>query len=237
MARSFVLSMRNVAETLAICWPTVVDAGFARVTKGSCDARLARWSKRVVDNARIRLEATGLEHWDTTQAFVVMSNHRSHYDIPVLYALLGGTLRMVAKAELFRVPIFGAAMRESGFIEVDRKHRQRALASLEVARERLAGGVSVWIAPEGTRSRTGELLPFKKGGFHMAIDMGLPVLPIAIDGTRRVMDVDSARTTTDVDVRVTVAPPIVTAPYAARGKDGLDALVSDVRAAIARGLS
>ena len=105
---------RNLYETLAISWPTVVDAALNRVEKTTCDERLARWSKRVVANANIELDVRGLENFDPAARFVIMSNHQSFYDVPVLFAVLGGNLRMVAKKELFAVPIFSRAMREAG---------------------------------------------------------------------------------------------------------------------------
>lgn len=236
MAKSLALSLRNVYETLAISWPTVVDAALDRVDKQTCDDRLARWSKRVVENAGIHLDVRGLENFDPSSRFVIMSNHQSFYDVPVLFAVLGGNLRMVAKKELFAVPIFSRAMREAGFIEVDRSNRQRALDSMKVARETLAKGVNVWIAPEGTRSKTGELGPFKKGGFYLAFESKLPVLPVSVSGTRDALGANALRSTPGARVRVTVSPPIDTASYLSEGKAGRDRLMVAVRDAIASGL-
>src|ERR1019366_817617 len=144
----------------------------------------------------------------------------SFYDVPVLYYVLGGNLRMVAKKELFDVPIFGRAMREAGFIEVDRSNRERAVQSLALAKEQLVAGTSVWIAPEGTRSDTGELGPFKKGGFHLAFETGLPILPVALKGTRDVLRARGLLSEAGHDVKVTILPRIDTAPFLAKGKEG-----------------
>jgi 1-acyl-sn-glycerol-3-phosphate acyltransferase len=237
MARSLALSLRNVYETFAISLPTVIDASRQRVDVEECNRRLSSWSERVVRNLDLRLKVEGREHQDRSKVYVIMSNHQSHYDIPVLYHVLGGNMRMVAKKELFRVPIFGAAMEAAGFISVDRSNHQRAIASLEKAKRILAQGINVFIAPEGTRSKTGELLPFKKGGFNLALDMELPILPVAVRGTRDALPPSAARSASGADVVVRISPAIDVAPYAARGKSGRDALLNDVKAVIARSLT
>jgi len=237
MARSLALSLRNVYETLAISWPTVLDAARGVITVERCNDRLASWSGAVVRNARMNVEVRGREHLDPSRTYVVMSNHQSHYDIPVLFHVLGSNLRMVAKAELFAIPLWGRAMHDAGFISVDRSNRERAIASLSAAKETLAQGINVFIAPEGTRSRTGKLLPFKKGGFNLALDAGLPILPIAVRGTRDALPAQGLRSRSNVDIHVTVLPAIDTAPYGDMpGKTGRDRLMDDVRAAIESGL-
>jgi 1-acyl-sn-glycerol-3-phosphate acyltransferase len=237
MPGSLALSLRNVYETLAISWPTVLDAARGQITVEGCNERLTSWSDNIVRNARMRVEVRGREHFDPRRTYVVMSNHQSHYDIPVLFHVLGSNLRMVTKAELFNVPLFGRALQHAGFISVDRSNRERAIASLRIAKETLAQGINVFIAPEGTRSRTGQLLPFKKGGFNLALDVGLPILPIALRGTRDALPATSVRSRPEADVRVTILPPVDTAPYAAMaGKSGRDRLMDDVRAAIESGL-
>ncbi len=237
MARSLALSLRNVYETFAISFPTVIDAARHRIDAEECNRRLASWSARVVENLELRLDVEGRENQDRSKVYVIMSNHQSHYDIPVLYHVLGGNIRMVAKKELFRVPIFGAAMQAAGFISVDRSNRERAVRSLDKAKEILAQGMNVFIAPEGTRSKTGELLPFKKGGFNLALDMGLPILPVSVQGTRDALPPSAARSNSGADVKVRIAPPIDVGPYASQGKKGRDALLADVRATIERSLA
>ena len=237
MAKSLGLSLRNVYETFAISFPTVIDAARNRVDIEECNRRLASWSEKVVRNLGIDLEVVGRENHDRARTYVIMSNHQSHYDIPVLYYVLGGNMRMVAKRELFRVPIFGAAMAAAGFISVDRSDRKRAIESLANAKTILAKDINVFIAPEGTRSKTGELGPFKKGGFNLAIEMGLPILPVSVDGTRHALPPDAARSIPGARVRVRIFPALEPKSYAERGKAGRDALMEDVRAAIARGLA
>jgi 1-acyl-sn-glycerol-3-phosphate acyltransferase len=166
---------------------TVFDALRHDVRRDKCDRRIAWWAGRVVDELRIDLRVRGRERLAGGETFLLMSNHQSHYDIPVLFAAVSSAVRMVAKAELFRVPVLGPALREAGFIEIDRSDRRKAIESLRRAREALREGTLVWISPEGTRSLTGELLPLKKGGFVLALEANLPILPIGIAGTRDVL--------------------------------------------------
>lgn len=235
--KSLGLSLQNVYETLAVCVPTLVDAARGRVTKPTIDDRLARWSRRVVENLAMRVVIRGHEHYTPGRTYVVMSNHQSHYDIPVLFYALGANLRMVTKKELFRVPIFGKAIEVGGFIKIDRGDRESAKQSLAIAKQLLGGGTSVWIAPEGTRSVTGELLPFKKGGFHLALDASLPILPVTLHGTRDALLAKGLRSAANAEVRVTIHPSIDPAPYKTDGRAGRDRLIQDVRSALARGFA
>ncbi len=171
------LSLAGVYETVLISIPTALEGMVGRTDKRIFDDRLDRWCKRVLARADMDVQVVGRENVRTGQTYLVMSNHQSLYDIPVMFYVLGGNLRMVAKAELFRVPIWGRAMREAGFIAIDRSNRERAKESLESAKKSLAAGVHIWIAPEGTRSRTGELLPFKKGGSPSRWTPGRPSCP------------------------------------------------------------
>lgn len=198
-----------VFHTLRICVPTVIQSALGTLRTPVCDERLDSWSRALVRYARIDIAVSGLEHADPDESFVVMSNHQSLYDIPVLFqALRPRRLRMVAKSELFRVPIWSGAMRAAGFVEVDRGNRIAAMRSLERAREAIRGGTSIWIAPEGTRSETGELGPFKKGGFHLAAGAGARILPVAVLGTSKILPAKGTRVTDGVAVRVAVEPPV-----------------------------
>ncbi len=221
-------------HTLRICVPTVIQSGIGTLTTPICDERLDSWSRALVRYAEIELEVHGLEHAPSDEAFVVMSNHRSHYDIPVLFqALRPRRLRMVAKTELFRVPVWAGAMRAAGFVEVDRSNRIAAMRSLERAREAIRGGTSIWIAPEGTRSATGELGPFKKGGFHLATGAGARILPVSITGTSNVLPARGRRVKNGAHVTVVVGEPVDARVSNARAKE----LIATVRARIESGLA
>lgn len=226
--------LRATGATLRISVPTLFDALLGRLTPELCDARLDWWSKRLLSQAEVSLETRGVDHARGGRAFVVMSNHQSLYDIPALYQTLPLRLRMVAKAELFRIPIWAQAMRVAGFVELDRSARERAIESLERAKGALAGGTSIWIAPEGTRSRDGSLGPFKHGGFHLAVGAGAPILPVTVDGTRSILPAKGGNVVPGAVVRVTVHPVIEPAAY---GNEVSDSLVEAVRASIESGLA
>lgn len=221
--------LRATGVTLRISVPTLFDALRGKLTPEVCDARLDWWSKRLLEQAEVTLEKSGVDHARGARAFVVMSNHQSLYDIPALYQTLPLRLRMVAKAELFKIPIWAQAMRAAGFVELDRSARERAIESLDRAKLALAGGTSIWIAPEGTRSRDGSLGPFKLGGFHLALGAGAPILPVTVVGTRLILPAKGARVAAGAQVRVTVHPAIDPAAY---GNEVNDELVRAVRNSI-----
>jgi 1-acyl-sn-glycerol-3-phosphate acyltransferase len=231
-AKSLILSLRNIYATLGISVPTTFDALRGRITKEVCDARLQRWGHRIVENARLHLHVVGRENMKPGDTYLVMSNHQSHYDIPVLFEVVGPNIRMITKEELFRVPIFGNALRAGGFISIDRSDRHAAIRSLRRARELLASGTHVWIAPEGTRSPTGDLLPFKKGAFYLALEAGLSILPVTLQGTREALPAKGLRSSGGVHVRVTIHPTIDASRFAPRGKTGRDELMAEVRRAL-----
>ena len=232
------MTVRHLANatyhTLRICIPTVTQSALGTLTTPVCDARLDSWSAALVRYAKIEIDVSGLEQVPEGEAFVVMSNHRSHYDIPVLFqALRPRRLRMVAKSELFRVPIWAGAMRAAGFVEVNRSNRIAAMRSLERARDAIRAGTSIWIAPEGTRGSGAELGAFKKGGFHLAVGAEARILPISVLGTERILPARGTHVTDGERVTVKVASPIDPRDYAKRD---LKLLMDTVRERIVAGL-
>ena len=189
--------------------PTVAEMARGTMTRQYIDQRTREWSRKVVKKARIRLHVSGRDRVPPDGVFVYMSNHQSHMDIPVLYCTMPSTtVRMVAKTELFHIPVWGRALRAAEFIEVDRANHAQAIASLERAADQIAGGVSVWIAPEGSRSKTGAIGKLKKGGFHLAKRAGVPIVPIAISGTLQVLAPGTISMSYDVPVFVDIGEPI-----------------------------
>ena len=145
------------------------------------------WARSILWASGVTVTVIGAEHLAEAGSSILMPNHQSHFDIPVLLGALDTEFRWLAKAELFKIPIFGRAMRGCGYISIDRSNRQSAFASIGKAFDTIRGKVSVLIFPEGTRSPDGQLLPFKKGGFVLAVDAGVPILPIGVHGTRRIL--------------------------------------------------
>lgn len=226
-------TLRAFRATAQITVPTVVDSLRGGVSGSEVDARLSWWARDVLRQAGATLHIRGKEHIPAGEALVVMSNHKSYFDIPAVYCAIPGPLRMVAKRELFRVPLFGRAMRGAGFIEVDRNKKDKAIANLRRGSELLSGGTRVWIAPEGTRTKTGELGPFKSGGFHLALDAKVRILPMAIEGTEAVMPPTGFMVHHGASVRVTILPPIDAPSY---GHERRKELMAEVRRAIVAGL-
>ena len=133
----------------------------------------------------------GTENLDTQRSYVVVANHQSLYDIYVLYGFLGVDFKWVMKKELRSVPILGLACELMGHILIDRSNTEAALNTINDARSRIVDGMSVVFFPEGTRSRNGELRQFKKGAFRFAQEMGLPILPVVIHGTKDILPSDT----------------------------------------------
>jgi 1-acyl-sn-glycerol-3-phosphate acyltransferase len=218
---SVLLLARAVATTAMASLHVLYDSTRGGLTPAGADVHIDRWSRALVEQVRLELEVVGREKAPRTETFVVMSNHQSLYDIPVLFQALDQRMRMIAKTELFKVPLWSTAMRRCGFIEIDRGNRSRAADSLKAAQAALDNGTSIWIAPEGTRSLTGELLPFKKGGFHLALAARARILPVTIDGTREVLPAKGRTVRRGVKVKVTLADPIDTKHFQRRDRDRL----------------
>ena len=182
------------------------------------------WARSILRVAGIRVTVRGRENCDPRRAYILMPNHQSHFDIPVLLGCLDFDFRWLAKAELFRIPIFGRAMRGCGYISIDRHNRDSAFAAIRQASEAIRGRVSVLIFPEGTRGTGDGIQPFKKGGFVLAADSGVPILPMVICGTRRILPKNGLL----VDpgpVVLSIQPPIDTAGFTRETKEELMARV------------
>jgi 1-acyl-sn-glycerol-3-phosphate acyltransferase len=144
------------------------------------------WSAGLLAASGVRLVVRRSPELNPAASYVYLANHQSLFDIPALLRAVPGRFRFVAKQSLFRIPVFGWALSAAGFVSVDREDRTAARQSLAAAEERLRSGGSILLFPEGTRSTTNTLLPFKRGGFLLALRTGLPVVPVGIRGTRAV---------------------------------------------------
>jgi 1-acyl-sn-glycerol-3-phosphate acyltransferase len=177
--------------------------------------------------AGIRYRVHGREQIPS-RAVVFCSNHESNVDPPVLFQALHRRLHILFKAELKKLPILGKVMVAGGFVPVEREKKEASMASIDMAADSIRAGNSFLIFPEGTRSRTSELLPFKKGGFIMAIKAQAPIVPVAVSGGRESMHKGSWLVR-PVMVDVRIGKPIETTGYTL---DDRDQLIEIVRARI-----
>lgn len=170
------------------------------------------WGRIISYAVPMKVSVFGRENLDPNQSYVLVANHQSQLDIPLLYGWIGIDFRWVLKKELRKIPIIGICCEKLGHIIIDRSDRAAAVEAINAARERIVDGTSILFFPEGTRSREGALLPFKKGAFRFAIDLGLPILPISIVGTRDLLPPDTMQLFPG-QAHMIVHPPIDTKPY------------------------
>ncbi len=194
----------------------------------------ANWGARTwLRLSGVNVDVKGLELLDPKRPYVFVANHRSYLDAAPLFAYTGRRMGLVGKKELLKAPILGYGMGFVNVIAIDRSNRERAVESLRIATERLRSGISFGVCPEGTRAQPGEMLPFKKGAFHMAVQAGVPVAPIALKNA----DVLMGRGTGEAwpgTIEMVIMQPVETS-WVSTDQD-LDRLVRQVQDAIMKEL-
>ena len=176
----YVVLVVLLTPVLLVCWPLGIRDPLLRVAKWAMGV-----SRRIL---ALKVEVQGLENVEPHQSYVFMANHLSFLDGPLLFYVIPQLVRVILKKSIFRIPVVGPGMRFVGFIPVDRKRASGGKRSIdEAARLMREKGYSFLIFPEGTRSRTGQLQPFKRGGFFLAIAAGSPIIPVTIKGTFELM--------------------------------------------------
>jgi 1-acyl-sn-glycerol-3-phosphate acyltransferase len=217
--QTLVIVVWTFLSTVVIASIVILGSFFSRNGNGlHVLARL--WANSILWVSRVKITVTGSEKLDPQRSYIYMPNHQSNADIPLLLGRLPVQFRWLAKAELFRIPIFGRAMRGVGYISIDRSNRKSAFASLKRAAQTIRNGTSVLIFPEGTRSRDGRILPFKKGGFVLAVDAGVPIVPIVIRGTRDIIPKGHFMIH-PAPVTMEILDPVETEAYTRKTKDAL----------------
>jgi 1-acyl-sn-glycerol-3-phosphate acyltransferase len=151
------------------------------------------WAWLIIKSSGVRVALSGRDHIEEGRPHVLMANHQGAFDIFALLAYLPVNFKWVAREEIFRIPILGWAMAAAGYISIDRKGKKKAMESVERAVAKIRDGASVLVFPEGTRSPDGEIHPFKRGGFTLAVKAGVPIIPISIRGSRNVLPRSSLR--------------------------------------------
>ncbi len=212
---------------------SVIIAALLRIENrpgGVYDRAARNWSRKLLAAAQVPVSTVGMENIPANQPVVFVSNHQSWFDVLSLAATIPGTMRFMSKKELANVPLLGRAMRAAGHIFLDRGNRQAAFEAYEETAKVIRAGLSAVVFGEGTRSRTGKLLPFKKGPFVFAIAAQAPVVPVYCANTFEIQPKGSIRIRPR-PVTLYFGAPISTAgmTYSDRGS-----LLNDTRAVIER---
>jgi 1-acyl-sn-glycerol-3-phosphate acyltransferase len=182
----FITDVLIYIETIVM--GTISLAGSLFDPHGHFQHRCARiWSRMILSSSRVKVSVRGLENIEPGRTYVYCANHLSLMDIPVIFGRIPAEFRILAKKGLFSVPFMGWHLRRSGHLSVDRSNARAAMRSFDEAVRKLRSGSSVFFFPEGGRSDDGTLKPFKSGPFLLAIKAGLPIVPVAVQGTREVL--------------------------------------------------
>ncbi|HLL15099.1 MAG TPA: lysophospholipid acyltransferase family protein [Pyrinomonadaceae bacterium] len=195
---------------------------------------IAMWGARQwLRLSGMRVRVRGLEHLDPQQTYIFIANHRSYLDTATLFAYTGRRIGLFAKKELLKVPILGFGMGFVNIMAIDRSNRERALSTVRAATAHIRSGVSFGVFAEGTRARPGELLPFKKGAFYMAIETGVSVVPVAMKNTDRLMGKGEG-TARPGTIEMVILPPVETKGLST--DEDVKRLADEVRARVAEEL-
>jgi len=177
----FLVGSTLIFGTLAVIFSALINQKVGSFIGG------AVWSRLNGYMTPIFVKVIGRENIDRKQSYVIVSNHRSSFDIFVLYGWIGIDFKWVLKQELRKIPGLGIGCEKVGHIFIDRSNPERAIASINSAKEKIVNGTSVLFFPEGTRSKTGKMGDFKKGAFIFAIDIGVPLLPVTLIDTQKIL--------------------------------------------------
>jgi len=205
--------------TLALGFLAFVTYPFDR--KGKVVHLYARlWGKAALFATRVKVRVEGLENLNGKGPYIFMSNHQGYYDIFALLGNLPIQFKWLAKKELFSIPFFGWTMAAVGYIRVDREGTRETVKAMNQAARRIREGLSVVIFPEGSRSPDGSIQPFKKGGFTLAIKSKVPIVPIAISGSREIMPKERL-TASPGEIKIRVGAPIEIQNYSMKDRKNL----------------
>lgn len=213
--RFFWIALMSGIFTLWGCSKVLLGSPFAKNFREFIDQTMLKWAERLVALIKVRLKVVGIENMPPQgeRPIIVMCNHSSLYDIPISAIALKTSLRMLTKKELFKIPIFGAALRKGEYISIDRHNREQSLKDLENAKQKMLSGIVLWIAPEGTRSKNGLLAEFKRGGFHIALDADALIVPLVIKDIHKVQAGDDLTLYLDQEIEVELCEPVDAAEY------------------------
>lgn len=210
-------------EIIALSTKILILNMFGLWNKEKFDRDLVPWGKRTLQRvgAKVVVKKPPGFSFEPGKRYILVSNHASLFDTPLIYGYVDPPIRMVAKRELLKVPIWGHAIKASGAPVVDRHNRKQAIKDFNHMKKLLEEGIKIWLAPEGTRSLDGKLLPFKKGPFILAIQTEALIIPIALKGTHELMPSKSFNVKYNQTVEIVYGDPIDASQYSIENKEAL----------------
>ena len=216
--------------TVAVSAISLLDLLWGRKSEVKAQIFPRYWGRALCWLAGVTVRVEGLEHIDPEQTYIFAGNHVSQYDIFSFQGFFPHDFRWIAKKELFEIPLFGLAMHRVGYIPIDRSHGRQALKSLDEAARRIAGGSSVLIFPEGTRSADGQISEFKAGAVLLAIKAGVPIVPLGFNGSYEVLPKGKFLPRSG-EILIRVGAPIATDHFKSSDKQ---MLAAELQAVVAR---
>ena len=225
--RKLFVMIRIILTTLYVASLITFGSIFRRESREYMDKRIRIWNRRMLQivDAKCKVFNPYEFEFKKDRPYIIMSNHLSLYDIPLIFATFpGASVRMIAKKELCRIPVFGWGIKAGECVSIDRKNPRQAIKDLARAKEKILSGIKIWIAPEGSRSRTGRMGPFKKGGFKLAMSVEAIIVPVAIVGSDKILPPDVFDFSVGETIEMHICKPIDTMDY--QSKD-LPKLIED----------
>ena len=213
--RLFYIAFMTGIFTLWSCTKIIMGSFFVKDYRPYIDRIMHKWAVRLLLLVKVTTIVKGKEYIpkNSDRPLIVMCNHSSLYDMPVAIQALDISFRFVAKKELYSIPIFGMAIRKAEFVSIDRRNHEQALKDLKDAKDKMIDGITLWMAPEGTRSKDGKLAKFKRGAFYVAIDTEALILPVVIKNINKVQAGDELKLHTGLTVDVEICEPVDAANY------------------------
>ncbi|EKE00933.1 MAG: 1-acyl-sn-glycerol-3-phosphate acetyltransferase [uncultured bacterium] len=214
--RKIIVMFRIIMTTLEAASLMTLGLVFRNGNRSYINKKVHIWNQKMLQIVRAKYKIFnpyGFE-FKPDRSYVVMSNHLSLYDIPLIFATFpGASVRMIAKKELYRIPVFGWGIRAGECVSIDRTNHRQAVKDLALAKQKILSGIKMWIAPEGTRSRTGNMGEFKKGGFKLALGAKAIIVPVAIIGSNKILPPGTFDFSVGETVEMHICKPIDTMDY------------------------
>lgn len=220
--RTLWIMILSAIYTLNTTGQAIVKKFMGSTNRAWVDKTLHTWDRRILNLVRVKCNVINPYNVEPQagQPTIIMCNHSSLYDIPLsMRAFPNHSIRMLAKKELSKIPIVGTGMTAAEFPFIDRKNRRQAMKDLEAMKQLLASGIVMWIAPEGTRSKDGNLAPFKKGAFITAIQANAIIIPIGIRGAYDILPARTFQFNIDQTAEVHIGKPIDASKFTLENKE------------------